>query len=198
MSTLNVWLIRHGESALNTGVFTDNPQASALTEKGKAQALSVAHEINEPPTLLVSSPANRAVDTAKPIAFRWPEVPYEVWPIQEWVYLQPSFYFHATPEARKAAVFDYWQQLDVELSHRNEAESFSHFIARVAAFHERLKQYHGFLVVVGHGMFFSAYRTCLKHGFEATPELMHVFREDERNAPIKNGEIIKYQLEMPG
>ena len=195
MSTLRVWLIRHGESELNAGIMTDNPQGSVLTEKGKAQAHSVAERVEEKPSLIISSPAIRAVDTAKPICERWPASAYDIWPIQEWVYLDPHYYFHANSFDRKQTVFSYWDKLDTHFSHENKAETFAQFIARVSDFHEKLLQLHGFVVVVGHGMFFSAYLTCLEHGFQPTRELMALFRENEKNAPLKNGQIIKMDLE---
>ncbi|MGB1439508.1 MAG: histidine phosphatase family protein, partial [Luminiphilus sp.] len=64
-----VWLVRHGEAAASWGEHHD----PGLSELGKAQAESAAellHDVLPPATKLVSSPKQRALDTAQPLASR--------------------------------------------------------------------------------------------------------------------------------
>lgn len=64
-----VWLVRHGEAAASWGEHHD----PGLSELGKAQAESAAellHGVLPPATKLVSSPKQRALDTAQPLASR--------------------------------------------------------------------------------------------------------------------------------
>jgi broad specificity phosphatase PhoE len=192
MPALNLWLIRHGECLSNTGVTSARPHESALTAKGKLQAVEVARHIVHKPDLLVISMAKRSQDTALPIIERWPDVETQIWPIQELVYLNPSEYHRYTPAERKYAVQAYWQRNDPEFFSGEGAESFADFIARIDYFHQAVKNQKGYVVVVGHGMFFLAYQLCLQHGFVATNQLMKLFRQRDTNNQINNGEIIRF------
>ncbi len=58
-------------------------------------------------------------------------------------------------------------------------------------FHSHILQQEGFIITIGHGQFFKAFQLGLKQGYTASPEWMTLFRQEEVNNPIKNGEIIK-------
>lgn len=191
MSHLTLWLVRHGESTANIGVWNSQPECIALTEKGKIQALEVAKKVDKKPDMIIVSPFSRAQATAEPLISRWPDVALEIWPIQEFTYLSSEKYKDATRLQRRTAIMRYWKRLDPFFCDGEGAESFSDFIKRVKNFHERLLSKTGYLVVFGHGQFFKAYLFGLDRGFFATPAWMEQFRAEETQNPLRNGEIIK-------
>jgi len=82
--------IRHGESTGDAGVPYHDLATIELTERGHEQARAVAASWAEAPALIVTSPYTRTRQTAAPIA-RFPACrPVEVWPIEEFTYLQPA------------------------------------------------------------------------------------------------------------
>ena len=87
---MRVIFIRHGESTGNAGVPCHDLGAIELTELGQEQAREVAASWIEAPALIVTSPYTRTQQTAAPTIARFPGVPVEVWPIEEFTYLQPA------------------------------------------------------------------------------------------------------------
>ena len=75
--------IRHGQSTGNAGVPCDDLGAIELTELGQEQAREVASSWTQAPALIVTSPYTRTRQTAAPTIARFPGVPVEVWPIEE-------------------------------------------------------------------------------------------------------------------
>ncbi|CAN5456544.1 histidine phosphatase family protein [soil metagenome] len=195
MSILNVWLIRHGESTINAGLWTNLPHAAHLTTKGQEQAKKVAAEITARPDLIVVSPAQRSKDSAAPIIEHWSDVPIKICPIQEFTYLSPAKFQNDLPlPERTIMVEDYWSRCDPFFCDGDGAESFADFIKRLEAFHQCLLNQKGFLVVVGHGQFFRAYQLGLLQGFAATPIWMQQFRTKERSQPMVNSEVLKLEF----
>lgn len=191
MSKLRLWLIRHGTSSSNAGQWSANPNAAQLSEFGKEQAQQVALEINEPPTLIITSPLMRAQESAAYLLHEWPQTPCCIWPIQELVYLSPTALQGLTKEERKARIDAYWTRCDPYYQDGEGSESFASFLQRVAQFHQRIIKEVGFVVVVGHGQFFKAFQLGLTKGFEVGSEWMRIFREQEVRCPMKNSEIYK-------
>lgn len=195
MSTLKLWLIRHGESSVNAGTWHPNPADAILTAQGKQQAQKIATEIIEPPTLIITSPFPRAQESAQYIMQRWPQTPTAIWPIQEIIYLSSTKLAPLSPEQRKERVNAYWEQSDPLYCDGDGAESFASFLERVIQFHEQLCKLRGFIVAVGHGQFFKAYQLGLTYGFQISPEWMKLFRQQETMNPIRNSQLV--QLEIP-
>jgi len=189
VSALTVWLIRHGESTANIGPATDLYAQVPLTERGNKQAWQAAQRVIAPPDLIVSSPFVRACATAAPIQAKWPAARYEIWPIEEFTYLSPRLCRGSSQIERQPWVDDYWQRLDIHYIHGPEAESFAHFADRLRAFHIRLQQLSGFIVVAGHGQFFQAYLLGYMNNFKVDAKWMKEYRAKECANPIKNGEI---------
>lgn len=193
MSTeLNVWLARHGESAGNAGLPARTHDSVALTERGHAQAQALADHIDRCPDLLVVSPFLRARQTAEPIATRWPQAPMEVWPIEEFSYLDPGRCRDTTVEMRRPWAAAFWERADPHHVDGPGAESFAQFLDRLRAFRQRLIERGGFIVAVGHGQFFRACLWTDIHGFAATPQAMAAWRAAEIATPMANGEIIEW------
>jgi len=197
--THTVFCIRHGESAANAGAATDDPLRIPLTERGHAQAGQLAHEWNEArPGLIVVSPATRAQQTAAPMCARFPDVPTQTWPVQEFCYLDPVRCAGTTAAQRRAWVEAYWQQADPVHRDGPGAETFAEFMARVqralqslatlAARTESAGHDEGPVLLFGHGQFINAMRW-LQRG--ADPWDMQAFRRFDLAQPVHNGEVLK-------
>lgn len=191
MPTLNVWLLRHGQSQINAGIWQADPANAALTELGREQAEQSAAQITSCPNLIVTSPLLRAQESGQYIMQKWPQTKTEIWPIQELVYLSPPKLQHLSPDEKKERINTYWQQGNPDYYDGEQAESFASFLERVKNFHDQLLTQQGFVVIIGHGMFFKAYQFALTHGFQATSDYMQAFRLVEVANPLRNGEIIK-------
>lgn len=85
-----VRLIRHGESAANVGLATQDHASIPLTPRGYEQALDVARSFSSAPELIVVSPFARAQITANATAIAFPSATVETWPVQEFTYLEPE------------------------------------------------------------------------------------------------------------
>ncbi|QMT61740.1 histidine phosphatase family protein [Legionella sp. PC997] len=198
MSKLTLWLIRHGETFVNIRQWTDKPNNSDLTPLGIQQACTVAKEIKRAPDLIIRSPLQRVLRTAEPIIKLWPQTPVEIWPIEEFAYLSPIKLKNMDSAERKKRIEWYWQEANPLFCDGEQVEAFAHFIERVQSFYEKLSLRTGFIVVIGHGVFFRAFQFGLEHGWEVTPQWMQQFRQFETSNPLKNCEIIKFDLQSKG
>lgn len=195
---MKVWLLRHGESASNAGLPASGHGDVPLTALGQEQAAAAAAQLREAPDLLVDSPFLRARTSADAIARCWPALRRETWPIQEVTYLSPARCRGTTTQTRQPLVDAYWHRCDPAYVDGPDSESFAAFLHRVETFHRRLLDLDAaFVVAVGHGQFFSAYRYALARGFEATPAWMRDYRATETASPLRNGEFIRLQF-APG
>ena len=77
--------VRHGESTGNAGI-----PSLELTEKGREQAQLLTASWTETPTLILVSLYLRTQQTAQPTRDRFPTVPVQPCPIEEFTYLEPS------------------------------------------------------------------------------------------------------------
>lgn len=193
MSLLNLWLIRHGESTANTGVWSKNVKDVELTALGRQQAIASAENVLIQPDLLVVSPFKRAIDTAIPIAKKWPLAPIETWMIQEFTYLSAIKYEAATSARRATMIKDYWHVANPVYCDGEDSESFNDFMQRVQHFHQRILLHQGFVVAVGHGQFFKAFLLQLQKPYDYSSKWMSWYRQQELGKPIKNGEIIQLE-----
>lgn len=162
-SQVHVVCVRHGESVANAGgAATTDPLHIELTEFGRAQARAVAEAWTQPPGLIVTSPATRAVQTAEPTLERFHGIPVEVWPVQEITYLSPARCTGTTVFDRQQWVQAYWDGANPNHRDGDDAESFSDFISRVDASLLRLASVRSlarpFTLLFGHGQFINAMR----------------------------------------
>lgn len=198
LPALTLWLVRHGESSINAGTWSTNPADARLTLLGQEQAQTAAVSVTETPDLIICSPFIRAKESADYISKIWPTVPLNIWPIQELIYLSPTKMLPLSPAERKGRIADYWQKAEPFYRDGDDAESFANFLARVQQFHSQIIQQQGFVVVVGHGLFFQAFQLGLTHGFEPTSDWIRLFRQYETNQPIKNSEWLKITRNSAG
>lgn len=155
--------IRHGESTGNAGAPCHDLATIQLTERGHEQALQVASSWTEAPALIVTSPYTRTRQTAAPTMARFPSVPVEVWPIEEFTYLQPGRWNGTRSAERMPHLERYWSEADPDYCDGEGAKSFSTLLRRCEAALTRLAAMPaGSLVYVfGHGQFIQAARAII-------------------------------------
>lgn len=130
--------IRHGQSTGNASIPAHDLALLELTELGWQQSREVAAEWIETPDLIVTSPYIRTRQTAAATRERFPEVPVEVWPIQEFTYLQPSRWNGTRSFERMPVIERYWAESDPGYCDGEGAESFSALLKRAQAALDRL------------------------------------------------------------
>ncbi len=186
------WLIRHAESAANAGAATSDPASIPLSEAGQAQALAIAAALPRQPDLIVISPFLRTRQTAEQTMSRFPDVPVETWPVQEFTYLSPSRCADMTAAQRRPLVEAYWQRCEQEHVDGPGAESFSAMLVRVRWLRERLATHAAdYIVVFTHGQVMQACRLLEAHPDRDDRLLMADFPEADRETPVQNGEIVQ-------
>ena len=185
----DVWLYRHAESLSNAGAKTLDPEGIPLTEHGHAQAAKLAESLTRTPQRIIASPFRRSMSTAAEILNRFPEADHEIWPIQEFTYLEPSSCVGTSWVERKPRIDAYWARLDPTFVDGRGAESFSDLLGRAREFLSDLLELKDELVVaVSHGQFMQATRIMAE-----TPQLddqtaMAVFRDAQAVRSFANCE----------
>jgi broad specificity phosphatase PhoE len=151
------WFIRHTESESNAGLTSLSPASIYITEKGKRQAEFIAKYIHDKPSLFIHSPYVRTEQTGQPLFDKFPDVPIEEWPIQEFTYLPPEDYYQTTTMQRHPQARRYFRTGDPDYITGKGAESFNQFRTRVKGTLNKLKQIESdFTVILGHGWFMRA------------------------------------------
>jgi broad specificity phosphatase PhoE len=171
-------LVRHGQSVTNAGGRAADQASNPLTELGRAQSKDFAERFDCEPTLFIISPFLRAQQTAEPLRQRFPDVPAEEWPIQEFSFLRPVLYAGTSEADRESHVLAYWQQEDPAYVDGAEAESFGLFLGRARETIRRLadRDPGGCIVVFTHGFFMQAIRLLLLFPNATDAELMANFQ----------------------
>ncbi|MFP3968963.1 histidine phosphatase family protein [Actinomadura fulvescens] len=197
---MRVWLIRHGESESNAGLPTNGPGASPLTRLGRHQAERVAASFQESPELIVSSSFVRARETAAPTRERFPEVPYEEWPVQEFTYLGNLHGPATTGEQRRPFAEAYWRRADPGYINGGDGESFHDLVTRARSCLTRLadRPEQGLIAVFTHGIFMRAVLWSLFTGI-VTPDTaaMRAFRTFTATCVVPNGAIVELRRGGP-
>ena len=153
----HVRLIRHGESAANTGEASLDHASIPLTPKGIEQARLMASSFTQAPDLIIASPFSRAHATAMATVTAFSTVPFETWPIHEFTYLQPARCVNTTVAQRRKWVDAYWAKSDPTFTDGEGAESFQDFISRAKSFLDELADYPAQdIAVFSHGQLINA------------------------------------------
>jgi len=134
-----IYLIRHAESVGNAGGRTASPSDNPLTEKGIRQSVELLKRLPEKPDLIVVSPYIRARQTARPLIEKYPDVPVEVWNVQEYTYLDVERCKNTTKAERIVIAGEYIARNDPDYIHGRGAESFNQMLQRVDEMFDRLK-----------------------------------------------------------
>ncbi|REE96829.1 histidine phosphatase family protein [Thermomonospora umbrina] len=189
ITTRRVWLIRHGQSESNAGLPTDGPAAAPLTEHGHDQAARLAATFEAPPALVVSSPFLRARQTARPTLERFPDVPHEEWPVQEFTFLGRLHAPRTTGPQRLPHARAYWERNDPAHATGGDGESFKALITRAHTFLNHLTERpeDGLIAVFTHGIFMKAVIWCLLTGTtDPDPPAMRAFHHFYAGTEIPN------------
>ncbi|WP_067476531.1 histidine phosphatase family protein [Actinomadura hibisca] len=200
MTGARAWLIRHGQSESNAGLPTHGPGAAPLTERGRAEAAGVAAAFGGPPALIVSSDFVRARETALPARRRFPEVPYEEWPVQEFTYLGQLHGPGTTNAQRRPYAEAYWDRSDPHHVAGEDGESFQNLIDRARDLLARLTvvMERGSVAVFTHGLFMRAVAWTLATGItEPGPDDMRAFRRFMDVFRTPNGSVIELRPQGP-
>lgn len=188
---LTVTFIRHGESAANAGNASSDPALIPLTDLGRAQARAVAESFEQAPSLIVTSPFERAMDTAQPTIQKFPGCPVEIWSVEEFTYLSPARCADTTAAERKPWVEAYWNSADPDFIDGLGTESFSSLIQRARDSLRRLNGMSGQVAIFGHGQFIQAVRWLIMQSPEyIDPAAMRAFRSFDTNNAITNCQIM--------
>ena len=153
-----IYLIRHAESVGNAGGKNFSCELNPLTEKGIQQSIELLQRIPEKPDLIVVSPYLRAKQTAEPLIQKYPDVPVEIWNVQEFTYLNLNLYEDTTQDERKVIREKYLENNDPDFVHGDGAESFNQMLQRVDDMFDNLKNIEKdkFVVIFTHGHFIRA------------------------------------------
>ncbi|SRR6266851_1389376 len=189
-------LVRHGQSVTNAGGRSADQVGNPLTELGRAQSRDFAERLDCKPTLLVTSPFLRAQQTSEPLRQRFPDVPVEKWPIQEFSFLNPALHNGTSEADREPHVVAYWQREDPAYIDGPEAESFTLFLDRAREAIRRLvtRDPGGCIVIFTHGFFMQAFRLVLLFPNATDAELMANFRRFHYVNLIQNIGSLEFEV----
>jgi 2,3-bisphosphoglycerate-dependent phosphoglycerate mutase len=192
-----VLLVRHGQSLANAGGKTVDHNTNPLTELGRMQSRDFADRLDCKPTLFVVSPFLRAQQTAEPLRQRFPDVPVEEWPIQEFTFLEPTRHKGTSEEDRQPNVTSYWQRQDPTFLDGPGAESFTQFFDRAREAIRRLvtRNPGGCIVIVTHGYFMQAFRLVVRFPNATDAELMANFLRFHLTNFIQNTDSLEFAIQ---
>lgn len=151
------WFIRHGESQSNAGLSSKADHSTPLTKRGELQSQCIAENLTEAPDLIVISPYLRAIQTAEPTIAKFPDIPKQTWPIQEFSYLSHQQYHNTNSNQRGVLSRTYFKQADPNLVLGDGGESFNQFIQRIENCLIRISDLDiDRIILFGHGWFMRA------------------------------------------
>ena len=109
-----VYFVRHAESEANAdpNLRTISVASIPLTEKGRAQAKALAHDISFSADLVVVSPFLRTKETALPYLHAHKLSNIEEWAVQEFTFLHQAKHNGTTTEERRSFAEAYWDRSD--------------------------------------------------------------------------------------
>jgi broad specificity phosphatase PhoE len=183
-------LIRHAQSAANSGLATHDPATIPLTPAGHLHAKHLARcAFPSPMGAVWSSPFLRAVQTATPTAERYGLSVHEV-PIHEFTYLCPARCAGTTAVERMQWVDNYWRRGDPHHIDGPGAESFSMFVGRARY---ALSLFHtagaGHVAIFSHGQFLQMVYWLAGYRGEPVSEAgMRAYRAMDVQLPIRHCE----------
>jgi broad specificity phosphatase PhoE len=188
--------IRHGQSTANAGDWNQPFAQIELTPLGQHQAEVLATRWDFTPSLIVVSPFVRTQQTAAPTIARFPDVPVETWPIQEFTYWDIAHWDGSTPEAEVEAVELYWRVADPE-HRRGKSETFGELLGRAEAALKRLEalDVHAPVLLFTHGHFMQAVRHVVMFPHWTAEEKMLHFHGFDDRTKVKNTQLITAEFD---
>ena len=196
----NFVLIRHGQSEDNAGLVSRGLGKTHLTDKGRQQAKFTGEHWREKPDLIVVSPYIRTTQTAEPTMKRYPDVPIETWPIEEFRQLCAARYEGFAMEHRRPLYKAHWETNDPDFKDGNGigAESVRDLTHRLDELEKRLLESDfSNAYIFCHGFFLRAFM--LRHTWGSTRPMIktpQIFHEAARawhypNCGTVHGKILE-------
>lgn len=191
-------MIRHGKSQSNAGILTTDPESVELTGLGYTEAHCIAKQFEDEqvpsPSLIVTSSYKRTKQTAELTYSLFPDVPVEVWPVQEFTYLSnEEFVYPSGKEDRKPLVDVYWEICDPELVDGPGSESFEQFIERVRRVIKSIKETsYDTIAIFSHEQFMRALQMVTEGKLVTSDtDTMCAFKAELMSDPLPNGAILR-------
>lgn len=132
---------------------------------------------------------------------RYPHIPVEILPIHEFTYLNTQTYAGTTVYERREKAMGYWNKNDPYHNDGGGAESFVDCINRILhTFPRLMAKKEESIVVFTHGQILQLMRLLLSPGMntQRSQDIMRSYHINERENPIKNGEILKVTVDDDG
>jgi len=193
---MQVTFIRHGQSTANAGVPCDDIALIGLTEIGRQQAIKVGKGWADKPSLIITSPFLRTQQTASPTIERFPEVQVDIWPIQEFTYLQPARWNGTLSSERMPHIERFWANADPTYCDGEGAESFADLLRRVEETLDRLSKLSDDapVYVFSHGQFMQAARSLITDPSLSDQERMRKFWRESKSDEIPNAALLRLRM----
>lgn len=190
---MRVIFVRHGESTGNAGMPSFDLSKLELTSLGRDQAVSVAASWGRAPTLIALSPYLRTHLTAQPSIDRFPHVPVQVLPMEEFTYLEPSRWNGTSRTERLPYIESYWQTADPTYQDGPGAESFDALLGRVDRTLTWFQQLpaDSLVYAFSHGQFMQAIRVSLLNPKWTSQQKMAHFWPFNGRHPVLNIERLE-------
>lgn len=190
---MRVIFVRHGQSTGNIGIPSFDLSQMPLTELGRVQADQIAASWQATPTLIASSPYLRAMQTAQRTEHRYPAVPVEVLPMEEFTYLEPSRWNGTASKQRLPFIEAYWDRGDPSYCDGPGAENFDRLLGRVDRALARLASLppDALVYAFSHGQFMQAMRVLLLYPQWTPKEKMAHFWAFNTQHPVLNADKVE-------
>ena len=189
-----IFIVRHAESAANAGGRTGDPATIPITEIGARQAECAASLISTRPAVIVVSRYSRTIQTATALLKRYPGVPVERWPVEEFTYLDVAACAGTTYAEREGLRDAYWSRCDPRWADGPGCESFRDFIGRVRDFEHALsiRKTDETVVVFTHGLMMQALLWLQRHSSGKTDRVsMQDFDRLRRSISVPNCAVLR-------
>ena len=184
------WLVRHAESTANAGGRTKDPESTALSEHGHRQAQAL--RLPGTPKRIVVSRYIRTRQTAEHTIARYPGAAVEVWPVEEYTFLDTSKYENTTQDERLPFAEAYFDRNDPHYRDGGDAESFYDVLSRAASTLDQLKTVEHPTVVFTHGRFLQV----LRWVFEGWCGRPRDFIEWAARHPVPNASVTTLNFQL--
>jgi probable phosphoglycerate mutase len=138
----------------------------------------------------------RTEQTAAPTIERFPDVPVEIWPIEEFTYLKPSRWNGTLSSGQMPRIERYWNEADIAFCDGNGAESFATLLLRARGAIARLQAQpdNALTYVFSHGQFIQAVRSVIEDIEFSDWEKIRKFRTKGQSPMIANAELVSFNL----
>lgn len=182
----------------NAGHVTADPASIPLTDLGQKQAKLLPQSFDTSPDLFVTSPFLRTQQSSLYVREKFPNVPHEQWPVQEFTYLSGKNYANTSSAQRQPAVKEYWKKCDPEYCDGDGAESFSDLMDRIDSTLERVRERkENFIAIFTHGQFMKTLWWMIQNTqthFRNDAARMRSASEFMNRVDITNGAMLKLKM----